>query len=678
MKFLYPQFLYALFSLVIPVIIHLFNFQRYRKVYFSNVSFLKEVKHSTKAKSNLKHLLILISRMLAISALVIAFAQPFIPLSDVSQSNNKPSSLFIDDSYSAQNRSEKGIILDLARQFGLELVQELPKSSNHQFLSNDFLGSQQHLYPTTELEKKIGALSNSPNSNNFQKIIKRQSTAFENEKYASYIISDFQKNQYDFSDLNIDSSANYTLIPISPAQTKNIAIDSVWFTRPVHRIGEEEEIHVKLTNFGNKENNNVTVSLKIDGVRKGIVNAQIPANSSIDTLLKFHTNTVGWHSGSLTIDDFPVVFDNRFYFNYYIKENINIVEVNSNGTNSILKKVYSTEPYFNYRLIKYSKFDFDDLENVNLLIVNSLDNYSTGFISSIKQFVNNGGSLAILPSKINEQQTLNQLLTSCNVPKLSKIITDTIQSNYINLKSSFYQGVFTSTDSKVNLPNIYKYFNFRGNSNGTNLLTTPNSQPILSEWQVKKGKIYLFTIPLDQSFSNFSQHSIFLPTFFQMGFNSGDETNPFYFIGLDELFPVKSTRHNGELIYRIKNDDFNVEVIPEIINVNSKIKLQLHGGIQKAGNYSVTQNDSLVGLVSFNYQRTESNLDYYNANQLNNIIDSLGLTNFSVFETGIESFQSDFKQRETGIELWKWFVILTLLFLGIETVLIRFFKPSVL
>ena len=79
MKFLYPQFLYALTALAIPIIIHLFNFRKFKTIYFSNVRFLKEVKQQTKAQSELKHLLILLSRLLAITSLVLAFAQPYIP-----------------------------------------------------------------------------------------------------------------------------------------------------------------------------------------------------------------------------------------------------------------------------------------------------------------------------------------------------------------------------------------------------------------------------------------------------------------------------------------------------------------------------------------------------------------------------------------------------------------------
>src|ERR1700685_3871109 len=79
MQFLHPGFLWALTALAVPIIVHLFNFRRYKTVYFSNVKFLRELKEETSSRSRLKHWLVLASRLLAVAFLVMAFAQPFIP-----------------------------------------------------------------------------------------------------------------------------------------------------------------------------------------------------------------------------------------------------------------------------------------------------------------------------------------------------------------------------------------------------------------------------------------------------------------------------------------------------------------------------------------------------------------------------------------------------------------------
>ncbi len=75
MQFVYPTFLFALLA----VAIHLFHFRRYRKVYFSDVSFLQQLSDESKKQSRNKHLLVLAARVLAIVFLVFAFSRPFIP-----------------------------------------------------------------------------------------------------------------------------------------------------------------------------------------------------------------------------------------------------------------------------------------------------------------------------------------------------------------------------------------------------------------------------------------------------------------------------------------------------------------------------------------------------------------------------------------------------------------------
>src|SRR3954470_10541393 len=99
MSFLYPSFLWALAALAIPIVIHLFNFRRTTRIYFSNTRFLKLVKEVTTAKRRLKHYLILASRLFFLLFLILAFAQPIIPARE-QLGNGKSIVLYIDNSQS--------------------------------------------------------------------------------------------------------------------------------------------------------------------------------------------------------------------------------------------------------------------------------------------------------------------------------------------------------------------------------------------------------------------------------------------------------------------------------------------------------------------------------------------------------------------------------------------------
>ena len=77
MQFKHPELLYALFLLVIPIFIHLFQLRRFKKLEFSNLDFLKRVRIKTRKSSQLKKWLLLLTRMAIFSCIILAFSQPF-------------------------------------------------------------------------------------------------------------------------------------------------------------------------------------------------------------------------------------------------------------------------------------------------------------------------------------------------------------------------------------------------------------------------------------------------------------------------------------------------------------------------------------------------------------------------------------------------------------------------
>ena len=142
MLFANPVFLTALAALAIPVIIHLYNFRRYKKVYFTNVRFIAEIRQESKKRSQLKHLLILLMRLLAITALVIAFAQPYLPsvLQKKNITDRQAVSIYIDNSFSMEALATNGKLLDIAKTKAIEIASAYKPSDLFQILTADFEG----------------------------------------------------------------------------------------------------------------------------------------------------------------------------------------------------------------------------------------------------------------------------------------------------------------------------------------------------------------------------------------------------------------------------------------------------------------------------------------------------------------------------------------------------------
>ena len=217
MHFIYPAFLFALLTLAIPVIIHLFNFRKFQKVNFSNVQFLKEIQEQQSSRRNLKERLILTSRLLALSFLVFAFARPFIPGQNATAAGKQNVvSVFVDNSYSMQTLNREGSLLDDAKQKAKEIASAYNINDRFQLLTQDFEGKHQRLLSRDEFNDAVDQVKTSPQSRRLQQIISRQQSLLLTRPgvtKSAYIISDLQKNMAD-KPMKVDSSIAYSFIQL--------------------------------------------------------------------------------------------------------------------------------------------------------------------------------------------------------------------------------------------------------------------------------------------------------------------------------------------------------------------------------------------------------------------------------------------------------------------------------
>src|ERR1700756_5274258 len=214
MHFLYPAFLFALAALAVPVIIHLFNFRRYQKVYFSNVQFLREVQEQQASRRNLKERLILAARLLTVLFLVLAFARPFIPGSNAANSGRQQAvSIFVDNSYSMQTLNKEGSLLDEAKRRAKEIASAYSINDRFQLLTQDFEGKHQRLLNRDKFNDAVDAVKISPQSRSLQQIISRQQSLLDMHRggiRSIYIVSDFQENMAARKPVKTDTGTRIT------------------------------------------------------------------------------------------------------------------------------------------------------------------------------------------------------------------------------------------------------------------------------------------------------------------------------------------------------------------------------------------------------------------------------------------------------------------------------------
>jgi hypothetical protein len=683
MQFLYPGFLAALGFLAVPIIVHLFNFVRYKKIYFSNVHFLKEVKEETQSRSRLKHLLILAARLLAVFFLVFAFAQPFIPAENaIVKEGTKAVSIYIDNSFSMATIGKNGTLLDEAKKDALDIVKAFEPTDKFQLLTNDFLGKHQHWVNKKVFNEMLDEVKIAPSVRKIEEIVARQkdllSTANESVKL-SYIISDFQQSGFNMAKLKGDSTVSCQLIRLEGNKTPNVYIDSCWFANPARQFNQAELLFVKIVNTGAADLENVPVKLMINGVQRAVASANIKAESSVQIEMAYTNKESGIINGQIQINDYPLTYDNDYFFSYQVSKKIKLLIVNQKEENNYLNKLFVSDPLFEVVQNTPKNIDYGSLGNYNLLILANLDEISSGFIDELKLNIQKGLNVLVFPGVKIKLDDYNNLLGNFS-SALLPIDTVSVKVGKINFKHPIYAGVFEESKMKkenVNYPLILKHYPIKTNNKGNqeSLISLINGDEFLLQFSNKLGKLYFCVSPLDETYTSFPRHAVFVPTLYKIAIASSFAEPLFYTIGNIQNIELKNNNLQTDPVYRIQALDGKSDFIAQTKSNGFSTMVDVEKQIKIAGNYWLKSNtnDTLKGL-SFNFNRLESSTDYYTIDDLEKSIEQYKLNNFKVIEKGAKNMAATMMNMSKGTQLWKWCVIFALLCLGLEIALIKWMK----
>src|SRR5688572_17509742 len=194
-----PYFLFGLFAIAIPVIIHLVQLRKPQRILFTNVAFIRSVENITSNQRKLKHWLILLSRILFISLLVLVFCEPFIPATDSGVSKTETVKAYLDNSGSMQNEAAKGgvSLLDLATDELRNISKALPSGVDYQLLENSFkLGSNRNL-TNENLLNVLSGITYAAAGRQPEVIYSRLAAGNQNAQDQIFWFSDFQRSTFD-------------------------------------------------------------------------------------------------------------------------------------------------------------------------------------------------------------------------------------------------------------------------------------------------------------------------------------------------------------------------------------------------------------------------------------------------------------------------------------------------
>lgn len=679
MQFVFPTFLWALTALAIPIIIHLFYFRRFKKVYFTNVRFLKEVKEETSARQKLRNLLVLLMRCLAVAFLVFAFAQPFIPQDVEVKRGENAVSVFIDNSFSMSALSEEAPLVEKAKQRAKEIISAYSVEDRFQVLTNDFEGRHQRLVGQEEAIGLVEEIKVSPSVRLLSQILTRQQQALASgtaENKVSYVISDLQANVTDLQNFT-DSLLEINIVPLQAVQEKNVSIDSAWFEAPVQMLDQPNPLVVKIRNWSNEDAENVRLSVKYDGEVKPVGELSIPAKSSVTDTVNISIRKTGWAEGELAITDYPVQFDDKYFFAYNVAKVINVLVINEQAPDPRLDAAFKGISYFKVTNQLGRSLDYSVFSSYQLIVVNGLKDISTGLSFELKQYAQAGGNVLVFPAANAGTASYNSFLQSIPANELQNFDPTERTVSNLNTEEFVFKDVYENRSANLRLPVTKGNYllNTMASRGEEKLMAYRDGSTFLGKFKTGEGILYLCAAPLDEDYSNLARSGeIFIPMLYKMAIGSARTRPIAYTIGRDETIETDNALRGGESVYKLKGtkEEFIPQQSRPQAGAASRVFLNVQGQVPEAGFYNLFLNpDSTLAKFAFNYDRRESDLAYLSTDRLQ----EMAPANVSVLTgTAAASFTEVVSDRSRGVILWKWCVIAALLALAMEVLLLRFWK----
>ena len=642
MQFKHPEILYFLFLLVIPILVHLFQLRRFKKEYFTNVRFLKELSIQTRKSSKIKKWLLLATRLLLLTSIIIAFAQPFFKAKDSKNSSNEMY-IVLDNSFSMQAKGQKGELLKRAVQ---ELLENTPENQTFSLITNSetFWNTDIKSIRTELQNLKYSALPFQLESAMAK--IKSRKSAFNKDVVVITDAIGLESKQLKSIDSNFNT---YFIIP-EAEQKNNASIDSVF----IHQtLDDFYEIGLKLSAFGEKD---AALPVALYNQNKLIAKTLTKLETKEKTIY-FTIPKKDFH-GYASITDNGLEYDNNLYFSISKPKKNNIISIGTSEKSNFLSRIYTNDE-FNFNNFAIETLDYNALEKQNTIVLNELDEIPQALQTTLKSFVEKGGNLVLIPSAKASTTNLNSFLKIFGNLQFKSLENKEKLVTKINFNHPLFSGVFENKINNFQYPKTKNSFAIA--SSNPAVLYYEDQSAFLTSISNPISAVYVFTAPINLENSNFQQSPLIVPVFYKMGINSQNNGVNALTIGNNNPFLVDATLSKDEIL-KVQND--GETFIPVQQMENDKVKLTFNDFPEQAGNFGIYNQNERLQNISFNYNRTESDLAQANKEALSDYktIDSI--------DTVFNSLQTD----RTDSQIWKWFVIFALLFLVTEMAIIRFVK----
>ncbi|MEO0572362.1 MAG: BatA domain-containing protein [Bacteroidota bacterium] len=632
MQFKHPEILWGLLLLLIPILVHLLQLRRFKKTPFTNVAMLKRVVSESRKSQNLKKWLLLLTRLLLLASLVMAFAQPFFSKSDALA--KRETVIYLDNSFSMEAKKNG---LSLLRKSVQELIQGIPESKTISLFTNDRTFRD---VARKQIQNELLSLSASPNQMSLGQIHLKAISLFSKDNDVvrdMVLISDLQGRRLPTNAFK--DSIRFHLVQTIPDKSNNIYIDSLYLGEA---DGNQVSLNVKVE--GLKEDETLPISL-FDKDRL-IAKTAVKGNTSEKTTSVLTIEKDKAIQGKVVIEDPILRYDNLFFFNIDKGQKPKVLTI-SEADASFLKRIFSATN-FEFLNFDLETLNYSLLESQNTVILNGLRTIPSSLSSLLWEFSKSGGTLVVIPPQDGiDFEAYNSFLQQVIPIRLETNVPLVKNISRIAFEHPLFENVFQKEVTNFDYPTVSSFY---GNSfKGSVALSFDDGSPYL----LSQGNCYVFTASLTQENSTFINSPLVVPTFYNIGEMSLKNPALYQTIGKNQSVDIPQ-RIGRDNILKLSSPEN--ELIPLQQSFSNKVRLTFGENPKNDGIYAVTNGNDTIQNLSFNYPRNESLMNY---------LDGAELNGFSTYNS-IPNLFNKLSEDISITDYWKWFVIFALLFAVLE------------
>lgn len=603
--------------------------------------------------------------MLFIFFLVLAFAQPFYSSQEVPGDLVK---IYVDNSYSMSNSTEDDIpALDLAIQSVQALIGQYPKHTQYMLLTNEFLTASEQSMRYDKLLDALTEIRYSPVSRSIDDVLSRLQVSRNPDEAADiYIFSDFQKStSMSAHRPPVDSSQHFYLAPINFRDVANLFVDSIYLTNPYLLANNTNAIHVKLRNNGTEVVEEVVLKLTINDIQVATAGVTVSPMASATVQFDINFDLAAVNSGRISFEDYPVTYDNEFYFALNTTQKIGVLEIKGESASDVLSKVYGNEQLFDFRSFSINNLDYSLVKDADIVFLNEVNTSHTTLNPYLQQYVEEGGHVVIV---FGEQPALEQLAFLRLPEPLRLTNADNLNLQPLaqpDLSNPFYESIFETSGETIAMPSAANTVTWSGA--GMNILSYSNGAPYISRSVL--DNIYYIGGPLREGYSGFHNHALFVPVMYRLAALSQSVSEELYHYIDEPQFAIKEGSITAQDVAKLSRGE--QEIIPSQMVVGSQVVFEVPKYTLTPGFYALENIGNVQKTLAFNYSKAESYLEQMTEKELN---DYFGGSATIYDNSSVETFRAAIKDRNEGRSLWKFCLVLALSFLLIEILLIRLMK----